>query len=137
MLGTMFIGRPHGGGEGGSRIAQFCGRIRLIGCVKCGQGGGGSKIPKILWTSYVHGPLGDGPAASMDGPAAARMMLLHPNRMAASKEEEAGSSSQVRARWLLWFWLELEISQPLTKSDFWPHLSACRLAGSAHSARSQ
>ena len=45
------------GGEGGSRIAQFCGRIRLIGCVKCGQGGGGSKIPKILWTSYVHGPL--------------------------------------------------------------------------------
>ena len=57
-------------------------------------------IPKILWTSYVHGPLGDGPAASMDGPAAARMMLLHPNRMAASKEEETagGSSSQVRAQ---------------------------------------
>ena len=45
------------GGKGGSRIAQFCGRIRLIGCVKCGQGEGGSKIPKILWTSYVHGPL--------------------------------------------------------------------------------
>ena len=28
-------------GEGGSRTTQFCGRIRLIGCVKCGQGGGG------------------------------------------------------------------------------------------------
>ena len=45
------------GGRGGSRIAQFCGQIRLIGCVKCGQGEGGSKIPKISWTSYVHGPL--------------------------------------------------------------------------------
>ena len=67
--------------------------------MKCGQGGGGSKIPKILWTSYVHGPLGDGPAASMDGPAAAaRMMLLHPNRMAAKEEEAGGSSSQVRAQ---------------------------------------
>ena len=28
----------------------------LIGCVKCGQRGG-SKISKILRTSYVHGPL--------------------------------------------------------------------------------
>ena len=38
---------------------------------------------------------GGGPAPSMDGPAAACMMLLHPNRMAA-KEEDGGSSSQVR-----------------------------------------
>ena len=46
------------GGEGGRRIGQFCGRTVLIGCVKCGQGGGrGSKGPKILLTSYVHGPL--------------------------------------------------------------------------------
>ena len=28
---------------GGSRIAQFCGRIVLIGCVKCGRGEGGVK----------------------------------------------------------------------------------------------
>ena len=40
---------------------------------------------------------GGGPAPSMDGPAAACMMLLHPNRMAA-KEEDGGSSSQVRMR---------------------------------------
>ena len=45
-------------GEGGWRYAQFCRRIVVIGCMKCGRGGGGeSKIPKILRTSYVHGPL--------------------------------------------------------------------------------
>ena len=35
-------------GEGGSRIAQFCGQIRLIGCVKCGRGGGGVKNHAIF-----------------------------------------------------------------------------------------
>ena len=39
------------------RIARFCGQIVLIGCVKCGQGGGrGSKNPKILRTSFMYGP---------------------------------------------------------------------------------
>ena len=46
------------GGRGGLRIARFCGQIVLIGCVKCGQRGeGGLKIPKILRTSFMYGPL--------------------------------------------------------------------------------
>ena len=37
-------------GEGGLRIARFCGRAVLIGYVKCRQRGGGLKIPKFLLT---------------------------------------------------------------------------------------
>ena len=47
------------GGRGGLRIARFCGQIRLIGCVKCGRGGGGvSKITEFLRTSFMYGPEG-------------------------------------------------------------------------------
>ena len=38
-------------------IGLFCGRTVLIGCVKCGCGQRGrSKISKLSWKSYVHGP---------------------------------------------------------------------------------
>ena len=45
-------------GEGGSRIAQFCGRIVLIGCVNAWQrGGGGPEMLKISVTSFMDGTL--------------------------------------------------------------------------------
>ena len=44
-------------GGGGSRIAQFCGQTVLIGCVKCGRGGGGShKSPKICGRHMYMAP---------------------------------------------------------------------------------
>ena len=64
-LGAQSIPRPKGPctymtsaqrGKRGSRSGQICGRTVLIGCVKCRRGG--SKIPKILRMSYVHGPEG-------------------------------------------------------------------------------
>ena len=54
-FGAIHKGRPHGGGEGGSRIAQFCGQIVVIGCVKCGQGGGGVDNPKN-YADVICGP---------------------------------------------------------------------------------
>ena len=48
--------RTEGGRGKGSRIAKFCGRIRLIGCVKCGQGGGGCPKPPKFCGRHVHGP---------------------------------------------------------------------------------
>ena len=46
------------GGRGGSRIAQFCGRTVLIGCVKCGQGeGGGLKSRKFRGRHMYMAPI--------------------------------------------------------------------------------
>ena len=41
--GAILKWRPHGGGRGGWKIAPFCGRTVLIGCVKCGWRGGVKK----------------------------------------------------------------------------------------------
>ena len=60
--GSLFIKGPlikdvRTEGGGGLEISKFCGRTVMIGCVKCGQGGGrGSKITKILRTSFMNGP---------------------------------------------------------------------------------
>ena len=60
-LCAIHKGRPQGGGRGGSRIAQFCGQTVLIGCVKCGRGGGGCQKsqdfcgrPLCMVPNYSH-----------------------------------------------------------------------------------
>ena len=45
--------------------------------------------------SLVGGGVGGGGLAAADPAAACRMMLLHPNRMAAKEHGDEGSSSQV------------------------------------------
>ena len=47
-------------GEGGLRIARFCGQIVLIGCVKCGRRGRGVENPEnfadvlYVWSLVVQ-----------------------------------------------------------------------------------
>ena len=59
MLGTIHKRRPHRGGEGGwpkSRHTDIVREVFVQVNPKFGQGGEGSKIPKILRTSFMHGP---------------------------------------------------------------------------------
>ena len=57
--GTIHKRRPHRGGEGGwpkSRHTDIVREVFVQVNPKFGQGGEGSKIPKILRTSFMHGP---------------------------------------------------------------------------------
>ena len=59
-LGTIHKGRPHREGEGGSPKADIVREVAWIYSYRSSQnadkGGRGSKIPKILRTSFMYGP---------------------------------------------------------------------------------